>query len=361
MIVDTGSNITIVRPDVVKRVGEALKIVPVQTSLRTVSGEAVPVQGREEIAIQIGDHQAVHDIWVAEITDPCILGLDFLVANDCQIDMAGAFLSIGREEILLNKVTKVGEDLQCRKVVLKETISVPPRSESIIPGRVDGNFCQSWAEIGPMKGSTANFLVARTVVDLRSSVLPVRILNPTDRHQCIKAGTCVATCDPVVSVQEVGAVESPTEPLTQEDGNVPVDVPDHLQDMFERSTTCLKAKQKQKLSCLLVEFEDVFAKDRTDLGRTNVTNHKIDTGSTIPIRQAPRRLPLFKREEARVAVQEMRKQGVIEPPTSPWASPIVLVRKKDGSTRFCVDYRKLNAVTKKDSYPLPRTDIGKWR
>ena len=117
MIVDTGSNITIVRPDVVERVGKALKIVPVKTSLRTVSGEAVPVQGRGEIAIQIGDHQAVHDIWVAEITDPCILGLDFLVANDCQIDMAGAFLSIGREEILLNKVTSAGEDPKCRKVV----------------------------------------------------------------------------------------------------------------------------------------------------------------------------------------------------------------------------------------------------
>ena len=207
-----------------------------------------------------------------------------------------------------------------------------------------------------MKGSTANFLVARTVVDLRSSVLPVRVLNPTDRYQCIKAGTCVATCDPIVSVQEVGAVESPTEQSSQENGDAPVDVPEHLKDLFERSTTCLSTKQKQELNCLLVEFEDVFAKDRTDLERTSLSSHKIDTGSTLPIRQAPRRLPLFRREEARVAVQEMRKQGVIEPSTSPWASPIVLVRKKDGSTRFCVDYRKLNAVTKKDSYPLPRTD-----
>ena len=165
MIVDTGSNITIVWPDVVERVGKALKIVPVKTSLRTVSGEAVHVQGIGEIAIQIGDHQAVHDIWVAEITDPCILGLDFLVANYCHLDMAGAFLSIGREEILLSKVTKGGEDPKCRKVVMRETVSIPPRSESIIPGKVDGNFCRSWAEIGPTKGKAASFLVARTVVD----------------------------------------------------------------------------------------------------------------------------------------------------------------------------------------------------
>ena len=207
-----------------------------------------------------------------------------------------------------------------------------------------------------MMGRTANFLVARTVVDLRSSILPVRVLNPTDRYQCIKAGTCVATYDLVVSVREIGDVESPTEQLSQENGDVPGDVPEHLEDLFKRSTKCLNVTHKQKLSCLLGEFEDVFAKDRNDLRRANVTNHKIDTGSTIPICQAPRRLPLFKREEARVAVHEMRKQGVIKPSKSPWASPIVLVREKDGSTRFCVDYRKLNAVTKKDSYPLPRTD-----
>ena len=84
--------------------------------------------------------------------------------------------------------------------------------------------------------------------------------------------------------------------------------------------------------------------------------HLINTGGAAPIRQPPRRLPLAKREEVIGAVKEMYKQEVIEPTASPWSSPVVLVKKKDGGVRFCVDYRKLNDVTHKDSYSLPRID-----
>ena len=67
-------------------------------------------------------------------------------------------------------------------------------------------------------------------------------------------------------------------------------------------------------------------------------------------------MPFSLRGKATQLVQEMLKQGVIKPSASPWASPIVVVRKKDGNIRFCVDYRKLNSITKLDVFPLPRID-----
>ncbi|GBM38864.1 Retrovirus-related Pol polyprotein from transposon 297 [Araneus ventricosus] len=94
----------------------------------------------------------------------------------------------------------------------------------------------------------------------------------------------------------------------------------------------------------------------SDVGRCNVTQYRINAGNHPPIKQYPRRLPLARKEEAESLVKEMVDNGIIEESSGPWASPIVLVKKKDGSTRFCVDYRKLNEITIKDSYPLPRID-----
>ena len=84
--------------------------------------------------------------------------------------------------------------------------------------------------------------------------------------------------------------------------------------------------------------------------------HHIDTGNSPLIRQQPRRIPFPRRETVRKLLDEMLKKGIISPSKSPWGPPIVLVAKKDGSTRFCIDYRKVNSVTHKDAYPLPRVD-----
>ncbi len=103
----------------------------------------------------------------------------------------------------------------------------------------------------------------------------------------------------------------------------------------------------------LIKHSDVFAKSPNDLGRTSVLKHKIDTGNSAPIRQRPRRPPIaFDKEEEKI-IESQLTAGVIRESKSPWASPLVYVRKKDGTARPCVDYRKLNELTKFDAFPLP--------
>ena len=85
-------------------------------------------------------------------------------------------------------------------------------------------------------------------------------------------------------------------------------------------------------------------------------HHGIDTGDHPPIQQAPRQVPFTIQRKVEEMVDDMLDKEVIQSSKSPWASPIVLVAKNDGSTRFCIDYRKLNSVTKMDVFPLLRID-----
>ena len=114
--------------------------------------------------------------------------------------------------------------------------------------------------------------------------------------------------------------------------------------------------ENQQLHDLIHEFSDVFALDDSELGCTDIVYHVIETGDHPPIKQQAYRTPAVHREKIAIMIADMEKQGIICPSSSPWASPVVLVPKKDGQLRFCIDYRRLNAVTKKDVYPLPRID-----
>ncbi|CAH8642613.1 unnamed protein product [Dicrocoelium dendriticum] len=112
----------------------------------------------------------------------------------------------------------------------------------------------------------------------------------------------------------------------------------------------------RRLHQLIRSKEAAFAWEGSLPGRTNTICHQIDTGTAEPITQRPRRVPTQYREELRKMIEDMLDAKIIIPSKSPWSSPIVLVKKKNGSLRLCIDYRKLNDVTRKDSFPLPRID-----
>ena len=117
----------------------------------------------------------------------------------------------------------------------------------------------------------------------------------------------------------------------------------------------LSPLQQQQLNELFKEFQDVFSQGDDDLGNTPLLEHGIETHGP-PLRQPYRRQNPAVRREEMTQVQQMLSNNVIRPSNSPWASPVVMVRKKDGSLRFCVDFRQLNAATVKDAHPLPRID-----
>lgn len=121
-----------------------------------------------------------------------------------------------------------------------------------------------------------------------------------------------------------------------------------VHELYWRSCEGLQADQICKLRELLEQFAEIFATRDEDCNHTGLVQRNINTGDARPICLRPRRLPLAKRSGAE---QKMAEAGIIEPSSSPWAAPAVLVRKKDDTWRFCVDYRRLNNVTLKDSLP----------
>ncbi|UYV74124.1 K02A2.6-like [Cordylochernes scorpioides] len=118
----------------------------------------------------------------------------------------------------------------------------------------------------------------------------------------------------------------------------------------------LSSEERNQVLMLLYEYKEMFAAPDDYKGRTHLVRHKIKTNSDIPIRKNPYRVSLREREIINNQIDKMLKKGIISHSSSPWASPVILVKKKDGTFRFCVDYRNLNSITVKDQYPLPRID-----
>lgn len=193
----------------------------------------------------------------------------------------------------------------------------------------------------------SGLLFAKSIVNPQRSVIPLRVINVSDDTKVLHYKTTIATGEET----STDCMETPS----TEDHQFSK-IPEHMQDLLSRSTSHLDVSQSAVVEKLLVNFQDSFARSKMDIGRTDQVQHRINTGAAPPIKQHPRRQPVSRRETINEEMRKMKELGIIEPSSSPWASPVVLVKKKDGSCHFCIDYRQLNEVTIKDSYPLPRID-----
>ena len=361
-LVDTGANITIIQTQLWKAISRspvstASQLEHVLDTMKLADGRSSSFLGRGRMKINLGDRELAHTIWVADIEPEGILGLDFLRQYDCQL-----VLKDGCYEL---KFGNHGEATHghpvapsCFRVSVETTAVVPPRSEALVAGKIVGQYTPVLGLLEPTARlmEVNQLIFPRSLVDTSADIIPLRVLNPTDYPFALYKDTVAAMCEPVDLVeaphiwennvalcQKHEKGDSVTDAVDN-DGET-LSVPKHLADLFQRSSHLLNPDELSQLARVLTCFAGVFAASSDDLGHTSLVTHQINTGSSQPIRQPTRRLPLHKRAEADTLLKDMLKKGVIEPSSSPWTSPIVLVRKKDGSTRFCVDYRKINEVT----------------
>lgn len=118
----------------------------------------------------------------------------------------------------------------------------------------------------------------------------------------------------------------------------------------------LSSDETQLLVDLIVRYKDVFSSKTGRPSTTSFAMHDIDTGDSPPVHAPLYRTPPAHRAEISKQTTSMSANTTIERSNSPWCSPVILAPKKDGTWRFCIDYRRLNAVTRRDVYPLPRID-----
>ena len=131
-------------------------------------------------------------------------------------------------------------------------------------------------------------------------------------------------------------------------------LPEHLKCVLPPGS--LTDFQFRSLVSLIKEYEDVFVGPDGRVGYNLLVRHKIDTSDATPYKCHPRKKSLVEKEHICKEVQKLLEEGFSKPSASPWGAAVVLAKKKNGTLRFCIDYRKLNDMTKKDAYPLPRIE-----
>ncbi|XP_058879681.1 uncharacterized protein LOC131737088 [Acipenser ruthenus] len=333
-LIDTGSSITVVRPDVLHQaVGDwRNRVRPTPVQLKTVTGEQAPMESRGQLRVTYAGRTFRHKVWLAAVQDGCILGLDFLRRAGISLDLRHGHTTTFAEPGLA--LPALGESTKSRGVVCYAQTalqSISAAAEVLPPKPPCSQGAAAWPS--PVPCSTQEGL------------------PPTPQHFQATVTTNI-TPPPKPSPASVMSQETGMKPQS----TTPSETKMAVEAVWRRSCEGLCPEQQDQLGELLAKFPNCFATKPEETGHTHVIQHSINTGGSPPIRQRPRRLPLAKQGVAEKIIREMREANIIEPSDSPWASPVVLVPKKSGEMRFCVDYRRLNEVTRKDSYPLPRID-----
>ena len=269
-----------------------------------------------------------------------------------------------------------GVDKGVVSVKLLKTTKLPARHMGFVP--VDVSDPQESSMLGEVmflpekeRDESLGVVWAPALVTVREDrPVVVEVRNESNSPVTLRAGTRVGHVESVEGslVTEVSDMESADldvsdPPCEGVHVNLLASITDA--DLARRAQLCevlrfcelpVDLDRRDAVARLVLEFSDVFALTDAELGVTDRVCHHLDIGRSSPVKQYARRMPYSLRGPVEEAIKDMLERKIIRPSVSPWASPVVLVKKKEGSYRFCVDYRRLNALTKTDVYPLPRIE-----
>ena len=379
VLIDCGATMSLLSRSALQKIPEEIRptLEESENKVKFADGSVQKADGLVTLNLKVGHTKERVSFLVGNFTDEAILGMNDLHTLGFQIDFSTMTvlkgdLAIPVQDIYCNSVT--------RKVVVRKSVTLAPRTESIIEAHVVNNEtskCDSEAHINLMLEPVKSLLSKKCVLPAKSihstgqENIPVLLYNPNADTVTLEENTVVGMLVNIPGViskmtdydkvdelfddkSDACILVNVSHETCGDDKTDDTDVPHHLVSMYNDAAENLDASQKLKLKHFLLEYADVFSKDDFDLGSTNIIECSLDTGDSQPIKQAPRRLGPDAMKAADTLIQELLDKKLITPSKSPWASPIVMVKKKNGSYRMCIDFRLTNMKLKADGYPLPR-------
>ena len=359
LLIDSGSSINILNLDFLNSAAADIELQPSRlTTISTVSGSKTPVFGQLTFEVSLGDRTFCVTFQVLKAAQDGILGRDFLNDHGAIIDFNDSSLTFSipgdsnKLQIKMGSNISPATYLQIKRapMLLSSSVVIPELTEQLVEFRLDGMvsetpfLCEGSSNIFDQHG----ILVASAVTRPTRGLFPCRIINTFPHPVRLRAGTQLGVA---VSIPDSVEVFSATIPP---DETMDFDAPPHKVDFNIDDN--LTDSQRSELLALLELNAHVFAASDAEMGKTTTVEHKIDVDNAPPKKSAPYRVNTETREKIRAHVTQLLELDIIEPSYSPWSSPVILVKKSDGSSRFVLDFRFLNSVTVKDAYPLPRCD-----